>query len=105
MVVAESVVLSQLAPPGCSLPCVSGCYVATPALFMGGRAGLKMKGSMMAGWRVRLTDTFRTERANVTNLPTGLEVFGVAAFANKALVVVSPARRNTVCRGQDNARC
>ena len=71
--------------------CFAGCYLVTPAFFQeGGRRDcLKMKGAMKAGWRVRLTDTFRAKRPKITNLLTALsarrgcnlKVFGAADFA------------------------
>ena len=92
--------------------CFAGCYVATPAFFLGGWACLKMKGAMKAGWRVRLTDTFRAERANITNLLTALSarrgcklrVIGVADVA-KGLGCGFSAQAQQVCRGQDKVRC
>ena len=83
--------------------CFAGCYLVTPAFFEGGRRDcLKMKGAMKAGWRVRLTDTFRAERVNITNLLTALsarrgcnlKVLGAADFA-KALAAVCPVTRKT----------
>ena len=100
VVVAESVVLSQLPPRLQLAVCFAGCYVVTPAFFTGGRACLKMKGAMKAAWRLRLTDTFRAERANITNLLTALsarrgcnlKVLGAEDFA-KAWAAASLARR------------